>query len=105
MKYEAKTEMIIDGYIEGMDRGGNGDKKVSHLYKGDFNDPGLPMCKRGWNRGEDGYSIFRANSSPAGTCQICLSRALANRDGVLFPFDTDEPIEPFLNEEIELAPA
>lgn len=82
----------LDGYIEGMDRGDAGERRVSHLYKGDFNDPGLPMCQRGWNRGEDGYSIFRGVQSPKGTCAICLRRAIGGNEGVVNKYDNAEDI-------------
>lgn len=75
--------MIPGGYIAGMDRSNEGSRIVTHLYKGNFNDPGLPMCVRGWNRASGmEYSIFRGNISDAGICRICLRRALAGRDGV-----------------------
>lgn len=68
-------------YIVGMSRKGNGDRVVSHLYKGDFHDPGLPMCRHGWNDG-DSYSIFRENISAKGICKVCMRRAEAGLDGV-----------------------
>lgn len=74
--------MIPEGYIEGMDRNDQ-DKVVSHIYKGTFYDPGLPMCLRGWNRSDgERYSIFRGNTSAKGTCRVCLRRALKGLDGV-----------------------
>jgi len=54
-------------YIVGQDR--NPERNVvSHLYHGTFDNPGLPMCQRGWNRGEDGYSIWRGNVGEKGVC-------------------------------------
>lgn len=73
--------IVPDGYIAGMDRCGRRDI-VTHLYKGTFSNPGLPMCSRGWNRDGQAYSIFRGNISDAGLCKICLRRALENRPGV-----------------------
>lgn len=68
------TNDIPDGYITGLDR--NEDYAVAHLYKGDFADPGLPMCIRGWNRSDgDSYSIFRSVVGPRGICKVCLRRA------------------------------
>ncbi len=59
--------------ITGMDR--NDDHVVTHLYSGDFGDPGEPYCVRGWNRSDgEGYSIFRGNVSDAGICRICRRR-------------------------------
>ena len=73
-------------YTIGMFRGDNGENMVSHLYQGPFNDPGFPMCSRGWQRkwyDEEGnledweYSIFRNVTSGPGLCQVCFKRALA----------------------------
>lgn len=73
---------VPDGYIVGLGRD-NPYPKLSHLYKGDFSDPGLPMCRHGWNR-ENGaaYSIWRGNIGMNGICKICLKRANKNLDGV-----------------------
>lgn len=72
---------LLDGYILGQDR--NDSDVVTHIYKGNFNDPGLPMCVRGWNR-ESGerYSIFRGNVGDVGVCKICKRRMLAGKEGV-----------------------
>lgn len=67
--------MIPEGYIVGQDRSDPFGVRVSHIYKGNFDDPGDPMCKRGWNRGEDGYSIWRGCSGKAGICKVCQRRA------------------------------
>jgi hypothetical protein len=78
--------MTINGkdYTPGMFRGDNGSNMVTHLYHGDFNDPGFPMCSRGWQRkwyNEKGeledyeYSIFRNVVSSAGLCSVCMERA------------------------------
>ena len=78
--------MIIKNkeYITGVFRGDNGENMVTHLYRGDFSNPGFPMCSRGWQRkwyDEKGnledyeYSIFRNNISNAGICSVCLKRA------------------------------
>ncbi len=80
--------MVINGkeYVTGVFRGDNGQNMVTHLYQGNFAEPGLPMCSRGWQRkwyDENGkiedyeYSIFRNNISSAGICLICLRRANA----------------------------
>ena len=75
---------IPEGYITGQlrDNSPKALRKVTHLYEGTFGDPGLPMCKRGWNRG-DSYSIWRNNVSPAGICKVCLRRAQKGLSGVL----------------------
>lgn len=72
----------LEGYVEGLGRDIPAPRR-SHLYKGTFNDPGLPMCRYGWNR-DDGtaYSIFRGNRGDDGLCKICLKRATAGLDGV-----------------------
>lgn len=71
-------------YVTGVFRGDDGDKMVTHLYLGDFSNPGFPMCSRGWQRkfyDSEGklkdyeYSIFRNNVSERGICKICLRRA------------------------------
>jgi len=88
--------MTIEGkeYVTGVFRGDNGQDMVTHLYEGDFQNPGLPMCSRGWQRKwYDGngkiedweYSIFRNNVSNAGLCAICLKRADAGLTGIKKP--------------------
>jgi hypothetical protein len=73
--------ILPDGYILGQDR--NTGMVVTHIYKGDFGDPGLPMCVRGWNRSGGGsYSIFRGNVGQVGICRICEKQMLAGKDGV-----------------------
>lgn len=74
--------MIPEGYISGLDRNDQ-HTTVTHLYKGDFSDPGLPMCAKGWNRANGmSYSIFRGVVGEAGYCRICVRRACAGKDGV-----------------------
>lgn len=70
-------------YVTGVGRSPEETKKVTHLYKGSIDNPGLPMCKRGWNRG-DGYSIWRNNISDKGICKICLRRANEKKPGVKY---------------------
>lgn len=76
---------IPDGYMPGQGRG-NEDYRLAdetHLYKGTFSDPGLPMCQRGWNRYFGmSYSIWRNNVSESGVCPVCLDRAQRGLDGV-----------------------
>jgi len=80
--------------IQGMFRGNNGNEIVSHLYEGDFANPGNPYCSNGWNRkyfNEKGelidwqYSIFRGHMSPKGTCEICRRRYLQGRKAISKP--------------------
>lgn len=73
---------IPDGYITGQDR--DTDRgQVTHLYKGTFSEPGLPMCKRGWNRDNGtSYSIWRNNIGNGGICKVCLKRALKGLAGI-----------------------
>jgi len=77
-------EINNKNYVTGMFRGDGGDNMVTHLYLGDFSNPGLPMCSRGWQRvyfDESGeledweYSIFRNNISNPGLCKVCMRRA------------------------------
>lgn len=73
----------FEGFIVGLDRAD--EHLVAHLYKGTMDDPGQPMCVRGWNRDNGfNYSIFRNNAGIAGVCKICERRALEGKDGV-FP--------------------
>lgn len=74
---------VPDGFIVGLDRNPN-HNRVSHLYKGDFHEPGLPMCRKGWNRG-GGYSIWRGQVGDRGICKTCMKRALAGLPGVPLP--------------------
>ena len=72
-------------YITGMNRTyhNEADACATHLYDGDFSDPGLPLCKWGWNRDEgQSYSIWRGNVSKRGICKICKRRADKGLDGV-----------------------
>jgi len=81
------TSDIPDGYIPGLGRDVP-HPKIAHLYKGDFSDPGLPMCKRGFNRDNGySYSIWRNNVGVNGICSICLRRARKGLDGLPFPDD------------------
>lgn len=75
---------IPPGYISGVDRSPEGKRKATHLYKGTFESPGLPMCPKGWNRG-DGYSIWRNNISDYGLCRVCSRRAKQKLKGVPCP--------------------
>jgi hypothetical protein len=61
-------------YISGEDR--NDPRAKAHLYRGTFERPRGPMCRRGWNRLNGfGWSIFR-NNLGSGVCKVCLRRAL-----------------------------
>lgn len=75
--------MIPSGYISGIGRNTGDEKLKTHLYDGDMNDPGLPMCIYGWNRSNgSGYSIYRNNFGESGICSICLRRAQLGLKGV-----------------------
>jgi hypothetical protein len=68
---------VPTGYIAGLSREPDAERLVSHLYKGDHAKPGLPMCRRGWNRdGGTSYSIWRGQQG-RGICKVCYRRALA----------------------------
>ena len=72
-------------YITGMNRTYENvaNACATHLYDGDFGDPGKPLCKWGWNRDEgSSYSIWRGNISNKGICKICKRRADKGLDGV-----------------------
>lgn len=85
--YHASTP---EGFVIGLERtawrGANGEvrhRKYAHLYKGDFEEPGWPMCRGGWNR-EDGagYSIWRGNAGEDGVCPYCKKRAIEGKQPV-----------------------
>lgn len=70
-----KYKMIL-----GQDR--NEPDAVTHIYEGNYNDPGRPYCARGWNRDNGyGYSIFRGLSTGC-ICKICSRRYEEGRDPV-----------------------
>jgi hypothetical protein len=53
------------------------DRRVAHLYRGTFANPGMPMCPRGWNRDKGrSYSIWRGHTGK-GICPECERRAKA----------------------------
>lgn len=66
--------------IVGQDR--NEPDAVAHIYDGHFDDPGQPLCARGWNRNDGfGYSIFRGVST-GGICKVCERRHAEGKMGV-----------------------
>jgi len=74
--------IIPEGYITGLHR--IGDPRIAHIYEGTFSRPGLPMCRRGWTRPEEGsYSIWRNNEGPEGICGVCLRRAREGRRPIM----------------------
>jgi hypothetical protein len=76
------TSDIPKGYVVGLGRDPK-EPPIAHLYKGTFNNPGLPMCRFGWNRDEGfAYSIWRGNAGKEGICDVCLRRARAGKKGV-----------------------
>lgn len=76
-------DVIPTGYILGLGRD-YPHPRIAHLYKGSFGDPGLPMCRYGWNRGGgETYSIWRGNMGQDGVCAICLRRARQGLNGVM----------------------
>lgn len=72
-------------YITGSGRG-NSDYDLldeTHLYEGDFGEPGRPLCDRGWNRDwGTAYSIFRGCVGDLGVCSVCKKRAEQGLAGV-----------------------
>lgn len=51
--------------------------QYSHIYTGDMDNPGWPMCPEGWNRDDGhGYSIWRNNDGEDGVCPVCRARWL-----------------------------
>lgn len=74
---------IPEGYVIGLSRR-RISAKTSHLYKGDFHEPGQPMCKRGYEK-EGDYSIWRGNFGENGLCKVCLRRARAGLDPAPWP--------------------
>jgi len=87
-------DLVPDGYVAGLVRDPiDKNRHVAHLYKGSFGDVGDPMCKRGWNRKEWGYSIWRNVFTSKGICKICLRRAEKGLDPIPFPYDTEEDLD------------
>lgn len=84
---------VPDGYIAGLGRD-YPHPKIAHLYEGTFENPGDPMCVRGWNRDEgQSYSIWRNNIGERGVCQVCLRRAQKGLKGVQ-PKRTQHSVQP-----------
>jgi len=74
---------VPEGYITGLGRD-YPHPKIAHLYEGPIENPGNPMCRRGWNRDEgQSYSIWRNNIGSHGVCQVCVRRAQKGLKGVL----------------------
>lgn len=66
----------MPNFLLGLIRGtNNDDKHVSHVYRGTFSEVGAPMCHRGYNRGEDGFSIWRNNIGRR-ICRNCIGNTL-----------------------------
>ena len=66
-------DTIPEGYITGISREPKAlERLVAHLYKGSFNNPEEPVCRRGYNRGNDSYSIWRNCIGVKGICKICM---------------------------------
>jgi len=65
----------IPGYIIGLERTPGAENRfMSHIYEGSFDDPGDPLCPKGWNRDNGkGYSIWR-NNLGRGICRNCMKK-------------------------------
>lgn len=90
------TSNIPDGYIPGLSRRrvtrdsrGEVQYTVAHLYKGDYSDPGQPMCRNGYEKAGD-ISIWRGNIGPKGLCKVCLRRARAGLSPAPWPECDDD---------------
>lgn len=71
-----KEYKIPIGFVSGMGRLEHQEFQKTHLYKGTFDQPGMPMCMKGYNDGTGkGYSIFRNIVSAGGICKVCIRRA------------------------------
>ena len=75
--YKKLIENEMPGFIIGLDRSPNSQYRFrSHIYKGDFSEPGDPMCPRGWNREKgESYSIWR-NNLGTDICRTCIKNTL-----------------------------
>lgn len=74
--------LIPKGYISGLGRD-YPYPNLAHLYEGTVIDPGLPMCRRGYNRDSgQSYSIWRNNIGSGGICLVCLKRAAKGLHGI-----------------------
>ena len=68
-------KMEAKGFLLGLERSpGSENRHMSHIYRGDFGDVGEPLCPKGYNRGKDGFSIWR-NNIGKGICRMCLKNA------------------------------
>jgi len=72
---------IPKGYLAGANR--LNPNTVTHLYEGDFDNVGKPLCRNGYN-GYGAISILRNCVSKKGVCKTCLSRAEKGLKGVEF---------------------
>src|SRR3990167_2764755 len=90
--YHLIANEIPEGYITGLSREPDAfERLVAHLYKGEFGDPGAPMCKRGWNRdGGTAYSIWRNNVGVKGICKVCMRRAFLGKEPIGTTEDDEE---------------
>lgn len=87
--YWMYKDQIPEGYISGLVRDPYDENNhVAHLYKGTIENPGDPMCRRGWNR-PYGYSIWRNVIGYKGLCKVCLRRAKENRDPIPYPYEEE----------------
>lgn len=95
------TEIVIEGsevkiegrtYVIGLSREDRAEERLrSHLYRGRFDDPGPPMCAKGWNRdGGESYSIWRGQIG-TDVCRVCVRRALAKAEPVQPPETPERP--------------
>lgn len=75
-----QLEEVPTGYIAGAHR--LNDNALTHLYIGDFNNVGKPMCNYGYNDPFGGYSILRNRVGKKGLCKKCLDRAKNGLEGV-----------------------
>ncbi len=83
MKQERiSEEMVPEGYVIGMNRKTE-DTSFAHLYDGNFDNPGKPLCRYGYNRDNGtSYSIWRGNVGKKGICPTCYKRALNGDVGI-----------------------
>lgn len=74
----------MPGYILGLERTPGAEFRfVSHIYKGNFDGPLEPMCKKGWNRDKGkGFSIWR-NNLGRHICRNCLKNTLKELNPII----------------------
>ena len=80
-KKELERKLIdaeMDGYIIGLNRSIDDEyvalRYVSHIYRGDFDEPEVAMCPKGMDK-DGSFSIWR-NNLGTHICKTCIKNTL-----------------------------